>query len=86
MIYDVWIFFFFFFMIIITFGISEFQAVLAWQSRIWKLVTEFIQLKTSNNIPQEQFTPEKIEEYNESIRESRNYFLKEVSIYFFVFL
>lgn len=62
-------------------SIEEFRGVLAWQSRIWRLVTEFIQLKTSNDVLQEEVTPEKLEEYNQSIRESRNYFLKEVTFH-----
>lgn len=60
---------------------EEFNGVFAWQTRIWKLVTEFIQLKTSNNVSSEEFSTEQIREFNKSIRESRNYFLKEVTFH-----
>ena len=59
----------------VMFLITAFVGVHRWQCRMWSLVTQFLQHDSINKMSQAE-----IQEWEDKIFESRNYFLKEVCV------
>ncbi|XP_014773131.1 leucine--tRNA ligase, mitochondrial isoform X1 [Octopus bimaculoides] len=59
---------------------EEFRGIINWQSKIWKLVSDFILVKTSGSF--QEVSPQLMKQHEEKIFEFRNYFLKEVTFHF----
>ncbi|GAB1602031.1 probable leucine--tRNA ligase, mitochondrial [Argonauta hians] len=59
---------------------EEFRGVINWQTKIWKLVSEYIDTKNSGKSP--EVPPQLLQQHDGKIVDFRNHFLKEVSFHF----
>lgn len=63
--------------IFFIFPFAEFKGIINWQSKIWRLVSDYILMKTSGSF--QEVSPQLIKQHEEKIFEFRNHFLKEVT-------